>query len=667
MIWGFKLKKKGILDRFKRLSKPTGSPQWGHAIRTIILMVIASLMAKLLGLDNGIPAIVFITIMASLIIDISLPIRKVAILGFLGFFMTILAFLSASLALSSFELFIIFTAIWAFFSISLYIFGTTEGSIGFTFFLIYFVAVLLVNNMSTPLDWVIYAILSYLIVSILFIPKMWVEKKRIREMVSSGFVPSSTIQNVFSTLHLLTGIPLNLNNFEILKLGGFLKILRSYSRLLTSRLSPQSNLLFTNFLKTSDEISLKIVDHFKTNKGSLDLKELNSQLSLVESEFDDSRDGGTLIDISNSIRDILSEANEILSRDVGKKNKIIKAPNKSLKDVIKANFNLNNLYIRHAVRFTLAITIALSFVYLTRERSAIWITMGVLIILKPDITSTIDNLISRVGFNLFAIILAIFISFIFPNYLLMWFAFIMLFLFRAFYPNYMSLSLMAITVFVVLIWPTGTVFDNAIARLVDIAIGGIIAFLFAYIVLPSRTTVNLPDQLFRTIKANITYANYILISIPNDSNTKKLSKYFKAYLTEENNLEAAVKKLEDTFNDINEDIELYNEIIASNNKMTADLFAMVEILKKNQESLSENVNGIFNLKTALKTLEDSLERNIKSSNLSMQNISMDYSNVKENNDLKQVIKWILSDVQLIQKGIEIADEKHLFENYTRLT
>ena len=92
MIWGFKLKKKGILDRFKRLSKPTGSPQWGHAIRTIILMVIASLMAKFLGLDNGIPAIVFITIMASLIIDISLPIRKVAILGFLGFFMTIFGF-----------------------------------------------------------------------------------------------------------------------------------------------------------------------------------------------------------------------------------------------------------------------------------------------------------------------------------------------------------------------------------------------------------------------------------------------------------------------------------------------------------------------------------------------------------------------------------------------
>jgi len=68
--------------------------------------------------------------------------------------------------------------------------------------------------------------------------------------------------------------------------------------------------------------------------------------------------------------------------------------------------------------------------------------MGVLIILKPDITSTVDNLISRVGANFFAIILAIILSLIFPHDLLVWLAFIMLFLFRAFYPNYMGFSVM---------------------------------------------------------------------------------------------------------------------------------------------------------------------------------------------------------------------------------
>lgn len=113
-----------------------------------------------------------------------------------------------------------------------------------------------------------------------------------------------------------------------------------------------------------------------------------------------------------------------------------------MKEVLKANFNFKNLYIRHAIRFTLAMTISLILVYLTRERSVIWITMEVLIILKPDITSTVDNLISRVGANFFAIILAIILSLIFPHDLLVWLAFIMLFLFRAFYPNYMGFSVM---------------------------------------------------------------------------------------------------------------------------------------------------------------------------------------------------------------------------------
>ncbi len=35
---GIKLEKKGFLDRFNRLSKPIGRPQWGHAVRAVILM-----------------------------------------------------------------------------------------------------------------------------------------------------------------------------------------------------------------------------------------------------------------------------------------------------------------------------------------------------------------------------------------------------------------------------------------------------------------------------------------------------------------------------------------------------------------------------------------------------------------------------------------------------
>jgi hypothetical protein len=651
------LEKKGVLDRFKRLSKPTGSPQWGHAVRAVILMVLAGLTAQFLGFDNGIQAVMVITLLASIIIDTALPIRKVAILALVGLFMTTLAFISASLALTSIEIFILFTVLWAFFSSSMYIFGTTEGSLGFTFFLIYFIAVLLVNSGSTTLDWATYSILSYLVVSILFIPKIWLEKKRIREMVTIGFIPGASIQNVISTRNILSGIPLNKNYFDIFKLGSFLKGSRSYSNLISSRLNSKSQVYFKNFLDTSDRSSFKLANHFKSNKGSIDLKEVDDQLSNVKSHFLENKEySKVVIEISQNITDILHKSNKILARNPGKETNKIESSKRSLKDVLGANFNLNNLYIRHAVRFTLAITIGLIFVYLTRERSVIWITMGILIILKPDITSTFDNLISRVGFNLFAIILAILLSFIFPHQLLMWLAFIMLFLFRAFYPHYMGFSIIAITVFIVLIWPTGTVFDNAIARLVDIALGGIIAFICAYLILPSRVTINLPDQLSRTIEANIKYANHIVTS--KGYNHKKALECFKNYILEENNLEAATKKLEDSFNDVNDDLALYQEIIDSNNKMAADLTAVAAILESNPGKLVDNTR----IRNALNELENVLKGYIKPQKLAEDDISMDYTN----KDLDQLLNWIIIDIQLIIRGMEIAAETGALMRYTKI-
>lgn len=128
------MKSRDFWYRFKRLNKHTGKPQWGLAVRAIILMAIAGLIGKFLGFNNGINAIIVVTLLASIIIDISLPIKKVATLTVIGFLMTILAFISASLGLSNLGLFVFFTVIWSFFSISMYIFGSMEGSLGFTFF-----------------------------------------------------------------------------------------------------------------------------------------------------------------------------------------------------------------------------------------------------------------------------------------------------------------------------------------------------------------------------------------------------------------------------------------------------------------------------------------------------------------------------------------------------
>lgn len=662
------MQKKSFFDKFKRLSSPTGSPQWGQAIRAVILMVLAALIARFLGFDNGIGAIMFITLLATIIIDVQLPIKNVAILALLGLLMTILAFISASLALSNITIFIFFTIIWAFFSISMYIFGNTEGYLGFTFFTFYFIAVIMVNNYSSTLDWAIYCILAYLVVFILFIPKIFLENKRIREMAVAGFIPQNSVQNILSSRQILSGISINSQNYEIFKFGSYFKGFRTYCDIIICRLSGESQLVFMKFLKSLDETSLKIAQNFINKKGKVDLKQFEIEFSKIKenSAGADKNNINILWDVLNDMKWILHKTNELLSNKPEKTKMKIFTPQRTLRDVLEANFNLKNLYIRHAVRFTLAMTIALLVVYLTHGRDAIWVTMGILIIIKPDITSTVNNMVLRVGFNLFAIILAIILAFIFPHQILIYLAFLMLFLFRAFFPNYMGLSVMALTVFVVLIWPTGTVFDNAIARIVDISVGAIIAFISAYLILPSRVRINLPEQVVKTIKTNKEYVNQVLLPENGIYNHDKAFKSFKKYMLEENNLEAAIKKIQDSFNDIDDDLYIYQEIAEANKKLAADLTAVATILEKDKIIIDMSKIGL-EIQNALNYLIKSTSEDFKPKKFHLIEISSNKeSEVYIPKNLQQYMNWIVSDIQLLYNDVEIALEAGALQRYKKL-
>lgn len=658
------MEKKGILDRFKKLSKPTGSPQWGRAVRAVILMVLAGAIAYFLGLDNGIKAAMVITLLATFIIDIALPIRKVFVLALIGLFMAALAYISASIALSSLTLFILFTIIWAFFTFSFYIFGNTIGFLGFIFFANYFLAVLIVNNKSTTLDWFIYCLLAYLVVSILFIPKLWLEKKRIREMVVVGFYPQTSLENVLSTCGILSGVHLDYHKIEIFKLGSYLKGFRDYCNLIIPTLSKELQSPFKKILNSVDENSLKIGQNFINSRGKTDLKHFDQEFSEIEQKSlkADDNNVNALLDILHNMNEILHRANNILSlKDSIPDTRKLEADKRSFKDVIAANFNLKNIYIRHAIRFTLAITIGLVVVYLTHNRDAIWITMGILIIIKPDVTSTIDNMILRLGFNLIAIIMAILLSFIFPHAMLLGFAFIMLFLFRAFFPNYMGLSVMALTVFIVFIWPTGTVFDNAIARIIDITIGAIISFICAYVILPNRVTINLPGQVVKTIKANSEYAKQVLISKNQEYNHEIAFKAFKNYILEENNLEAGIKKIQDSFKDIDSDLAIYQGIKSANNKLAADLSAVATILEKEDVEFDFSSFGL-KVHENLDNLCESIDKNKKFKKLFLYNLQMNM----EHNALEQYLYWVNSDLKLLYNGLKIANETGLLSKYKKL-
>jgi len=637
---------------------------WSQAAKSIILMVLAALIAKSLGFDEGVNAIMFITLIATIIIDLPLPLRKILPIAIVGFLMTFLAFISSSIALSSLPVFLFFTVIWAFFSLSMYIFSETIGLLGFIIFSAYFLSVALVNRDATTLEWGLYIVLAYLVASLLFIPKIWKRKEDISKRVASAFIPETSLERVLSIRESLSGIPLDKRDYELFRIGTYLTGFRGYSALMLSRLSGDSQEMLSDFMDKANEKSLQIARNITSTPTGVKLESLDPKIDKIQKAATSDPSTKALIDVSKDIRALLQRASDLLVQNYSSTGKLkIMSPRTSLKDVLSANFNLKNMYIRHALRFSLALTLGLLVVYLTHGRDALWVTMGILIIIKPDVTSTLNNIILRVSFNVVAIILAIILGFLFPHYILLWLAFLMLFLFRAFYPNYMGLSVMFLSIFVVLIWPTGPVWENAIARIIDISLGAIIAFICAYLILPSRMTVDLPGQIARTIRAN---REYVKAVIPTDEvvyNHEHAVTIFRKYMLEEKNLESAIKKVNDTFNDVGNDVSLYNELGATNRKLAADISALATLIESGV-SLPDISRFKEQLIDALNELAISVDKNVV---LPRANIDK-YSGIGGTpSNLENYLDWIISDVKFIQEGVELGHQNGALKRYRELT
>lgn len=661
------MEKKGFAGRLKILSKPTGKPMWSQAAKSIILMILAALLAKSLGFNEGIKAVMFITLIATIIIDLPLPLRKIIPMALVGFIMTFLAFISSSLALSSLPVFLFFTIIWAFLSLSMYIFSESVGLFGFIIFCGYFLSVALVNRDASTLDWGLYIILAYLVASILFLPKIWGRKKDILNRVASPFIPETSLERVLSIRETLSGIPLDRRDYELFRIGNYLTGFRGYSKLMLSRLSSESQEIFQSFLNTANESSLQIARNITTAPHPVGLESVDQGIRNIEKSVN-SPDPNTknMIDVSKDIRTLLQSANDLLVGKYPSTRKLkILSPRNSLKDVLSANFNLENMYIRHALRFSLALTLGLLVVYLTHGRDALWVTMGILIIIKPDVTSTLNNIILRVSFNVAAILLAILLGFIFPHYALVWLGFLMLFLFRAFYPSYMGLSVMFLSIFVVLIWPTGPVWENAVARIIDISIGAIIAFICAYLILPSRMTVDLPGQIARVIHTNQEYAKAVIPGEEMDYNHENAVTNFRKYMLEEKNLESAIKKVDDTFNDVGDDVSLYNELGAANRKIAADISALATLIESDT-TLPDISRFKEQLINALNELALSVNKNVV---LPRANIDTFYpgSDVTKTPNLESYLYWITNDVKFLQEGVELGHRTGALKRYRDMT
>ena len=435
--------------------------------------------------------------------------------------------------------------------------------------------------------------------------------------------------------------------------------------MLQSRLSGKTAEVFMGFMEESDAVNAQIADHIVNKRGEVDLQNLKSKFKELNFYKDDTGGLDAAKKVSKSFMNLIEGANGLISGVPSKDEETVKitSTHVSVTETLRSKFNLDSIYIRHALRFTIAMTIALLFIYLDHTRDALWIAMGVLIIIKPDVTSTIDNMILRVSFNLFAIILAIILAFFFPHAVLLIFALLALFFFRAFFPTYMGLSVMALTLLVVFIWPTGTVFENAVARIVDISIGAVSSLFVVYAILPKRLTVNLPKQLSRTIKANQEYMEVVLVSGEEYDHKKTTSKLGKAFL-EHSNLEVALKKVQDSFKDVSEDLAIYEEISAASYSLTADTSAVAGLIESGD--WGSNIKPLRDLGSKLlKIISSAVEEGKKPQDLP--NLSI-YSKILDealagHRELEQYLSWMASDIQIMHDGVKKAAEMGALGRY----
>jgi hypothetical protein len=95
--------------------------------------------------------------------------------------------------------------------------------------------------------------------------------------------------------------------------------------------------------------------------------------------------------------------------------------------------------------------------------------------------------------------------------------------------------------------------------------------------------------------------------------------------------------------------------------MAADLTAVAAILESNPGKLVDNIQ----IRNALNDLESVLNGDIKPQKLAEDDISIDYTDNKDK-DLDQLLNWIIIDIQLIIRGMEIAAETGALLRYTKI-
>ncbi|MGZ7160604.1 MAG: FUSC family protein [Methanobacterium sp.] len=459
------------------------------------------------------------------------------------------------------------------------------------------------------------------------------------------------------------------------------------TRLITSGI--KSNLngkaagILKEFLNEVNKLSKEVANAVIT-----DNKNLNLDITILNKKINEL---ATIKELDNETRLIVLKNMEKYLKIFEKSQKILEgdlildippllfSSQASSLEKLKANFNLSNMYIRHGIRFAIALGLAFMVTLVTNSFHAFWITITVFFVLKPDISSSLNEMIVRVIATIVGVILAIIISGILVSLglsiVIYGFIVLTLAVMSAYKNGYIFLvALTMFLIFLLTILQPGNILASGLARFEDIIIGSAIAFAVGYFILPSRLRVDLKLQVVKRLESNIDYIdNAIIPAFENTASKKKINLAIQEMLLSYNNLKAGIKKVIDSFDDAGEDIKVLNSIAEANDRLSRDLSALVNKINaskdihpiwepttvKIEQILTDLKNSVEN-GTDLQPLPDSGSLSVEIEEMKMESGDMDSKIVFE------YLKWIMSDIYGLYGSIRNAKDKEIFKKYKNL-
>ena len=660
-------------------------PDWNASLNMFAALIVVFIISQLLKLGNVTAAFILSGVYISLNLTVNLPIRVLIRLDIIMIIIMGLTFFTASLAHINPWIGLIFLLFWIFLNSSLNILGKATGIIGFVGLLFYILASLvIVNNQSTAIEWGLWAFLGAFLGSmVIFIPKILRKDKSITQIVASCFVPDADMNTIIKARMVLKKTNPTPKISSMIEIARLLVTTKLTTSGIESNLKGNALEILKEFLKEVNKLSQEIANAIITNN-----KTVNFDIIVLNKKIGDLTN---ITEIDNETRLIVIKNMKVYLKIFENSQKILEG--KLILDIpplffssqaspiekLKANFNLGNMYIRHGIRLAIALGLAFMATLITNSFHAFWITITIFFVLKPDISSSFNEMIVRVIATIVGVILAIIISGILVTlgFPIVIYGFIVLTLavMCAYKNGYIFLiALTMFLIFLLAILQPGNIFASGLARFVDIIIGSAIAFAVGYFILPSRLKVDLKLQVVKRLASNLGYINNAIIpAFEKTASKKKITLALSEMLLSHNNLKASINKVMSSFDDAGEDIKILDSIAEANDRLSRDLSALV-----NKINTSKDINPIWEpttikIEQVLTDLKNTVENGsdpkpIPDSGL----IATEIEDMKvESDDMDskivfEYLKWIISDTSALYNSIKNAKDNGTFKKYENL-